>query len=444
LGDRSLSELLTSPPKGIWHEVHADSRIFEVIARPIPVGARPERWVLVIQDVTQEREIRDQLQQQERLAAVGQLAAGIAHDFNNIMGVIVLHAQMAMTGDALSSKNKERLKTINEQARHAAQLIEQILDFSRRGTMERRPLDLFPLVKEQVRLLRRTLPEHIAVEFGSGTDNHGYLVDADPTRVQQVMMNLAVNARDAMPQGGDLRLELDRLHLDLHQTPPVPRMAPGDWVTLSVADTGTGIAAEVLPHIFDPFYSTKAPGQGSGLGLAQVHGIVAQHQGHIDVQTVVGEGSVFTVYFPTSAASHSAVEETEKGQFPRGEGQVILVVEDNAVLRDAICETLITSGYRVREAPNGREALALLESEGAAVDVVLSDVVMPQMGGLALARAMRDRGWAHPVILMSGHPKQRNLGDLQAEGIVDWLTKPPNLDNLARVIAAALRARDPS
>jgi len=439
LGDRPLTELLTSPPKGVWHDVHAEGRTFEVIARPLANGADPERWVLVIQDVTEERQVRERLQLQERLAAVGQLAAGIAHDFNNIMGVIVLHAQMAARSEHISARNRERLETIDQQAHHAAQLIEQILDFSRRGLLARRPLDLLPLIKEQVRLLKRTLPENIAVEldFARGA----YSVNADPTRMQQIIMNLAVNARDAMPQGGTLRIALDRLHLDRHASPPVARMVPGDWITISVTDTGTGIATEALPHIFEPFYTTKPPGQGSGLGLAQVHGIIAQHEGHIDVDTEPNRGTTFTIYLPASSASPNAVLEPAQGETPRGQGQVVLVVEDNAVLRRALCETLVDNGYQVREASDGLAALALLGEEDIHVDLVLSDVVMPRMGGLALANALRERGWAIPVILMSGHPRQRNLDELLAQGVADWLPKPPNLDDLARAVDAAFRSR---
>ena len=439
LGNRSLSELLTSPPKGVWHDVHAEGRTFEVIARPIANGADPEHWVLVIQDVTEERQVRERLQQQERLAAVGQLAAGIAHDFNNIMGVIVLHAQMAARSDHISMRDRERLETINQQAHHAAQLIEQILDFSRRGLLARRPLDLLPLIKEQVRLLKRTLPESITVELTHARE--AYLVNADPTRMQQIVMNLAVNARDAMPQGGALRIALDHLHLDRHTSPPVARMAPGDWITISVTDTGTGIPAEALPHIFEPFYTTKQPGQGSGLGLAQVHGIIAQHEGHIDVDTESNHGTTFTIYLPASPTSPDAVLAPAQGETPRGQGQVILVVEDNAVLRGALCETLVDNGYQVLEAPDGRAALDLLAEEATHVDMILSDVVMPRMGGMALAHALRDRGWAMPVILMSGHPRQRNLDELLAQGVADWLPKPPDLDDLARAVAAAFRGR---
>ena len=263
LGDRLLVELLTSPPKGLWHEVAIDdpvARTFEVVARPVSEGASAspeatetgpttggacpepalsaaegpaegpaEGWVLVIRDVTQEREIERRARQQERLAAVGQLAAGIAHDFNNIMATIVLYAQMASRAKGLSTRDRERMATINQQAHHASRLIRQILDFSRRTVLERQPLDLAPLLKEQVKILERTLLENIEVTLVYGPDEH--TVNADPTRIQQVMMNLALNARDAMPKGGNLRIGLERIEALPPQSPPLaggkPRLRGG-------------------------------------------------------------------------------------------------------------------------------------------------------------------------------------------------------------------------
>jgi two-component system cell cycle sensor histidine kinase/response regulator CckA len=441
LGDRPLAELLTSPPKGLWHEVAADSRSFQVLARPVENDATPKGWVLVVRDVTQQYESERRIQQQERLAAVGQLAAGIAHDFNNIMAVIVLHAQMGARSAALSDRDRGRLATINEQAHHATRLIQQILDFSRRAVLERQPLDLLPLLKEQVQLLERTLPEHIAVRLSYG---HGeYTVNADPTRMQQMVTNLAVNARDAMPEGGVLSIALERITVKPGASPPLPELMNGDWIRLSVADTGVGIPPEVLPHVFEPFYTTKPPDLGSGLGLAQVYGIVAQHEGHIDVETQVGARTAFIIYLPALEAHPAVPLSPDVSIAPRGKGEVILVVEDNASLRATLRETLAEWGYQVQEAANGVQALALLEELGGAVNLVLSDVVMPEMGGVALAHALRERGWVMPVILLSGYPQERDVAELRAYGVSAWLSKPPALDQLARAVADALCTKPP-
>jgi len=469
LGDRSLPELLTSPPRGLWHEVKTGSRTFEVIARPVEPalgtasngrspygnGSAPEHWVLVINDVTREREIRAQLQQQERLAAVGQLAAGIAHDFNNIMATIVLYAQMAGQSQELSEQNREKMVVINQQAHHASRLIQQILDFSRRAVLERRPLDLLPLVKEQAKLLERTLPEHIGIELNYGRDE--YTVDADPTRMQQMITNLAVNARDAMPQGGTLRIELERItggrdksSLLPEMSPPPPLLSPplggikggrgeGEaWIRLTISDTGTGIPPDVLPHIFEPFFTTKGPGEGSGLGLAQVYGIVGQHGGHIDVHTQVGQGTTFTIYLPALQVRPAETLLSDVSVAPRGRGEVVLVVEDSKAVRAALVAGLRQLNYQPLEAANGQEALALLEEEGQQVALVLSDVVMPVMGGVALFHTLRERGWQIPVVLLTGHPMDEELDELQAQGLNAWLPKPPRLEHLAQAMADAL------
>jgi PAS domain S-box-containing protein len=437
LGDRPLVELLTSPPKGLWHKVDTQSRNFQVLARPVENAATPKGWVLVIRDVTQQYESERRTQQQERLAAVGQLAAGIAHDFNNIMAVIVLYTQMTARSAALSDRDRGRLAIINEQARQATRLIQQILDFSRRAVLERQPLDLLPLLKEQVQLLERTLPEHIAIqlEYGHGEST----VNADPTRMQQMVMNLAVNARDAMPEGGVLKITLERITVELDASPLLPELAAGDWIRLSVADTGTGIPPKVLPHIFEPFYTTKPPNRGSGLGLAQVHGIVAQHEGRIEVETQVDAGTTFTIYLPALEMPPTAPLSPEVASVAQGQGEVVLVVEDSAPLRATLQETLTEWGYQVREADDGEQALALLEELEGMADLVLSDVVMPEMGGVALVHAIRERGWKMPVILLSGYPQERDAADLNAYRVSAWLSKPLNVEELAEAVAQALR-----
>ncbi|MEE8305753.1 MAG: PAS domain S-box protein, partial [Gammaproteobacteria bacterium] len=222
LGDRSLAELLTSPPKGLWHDVKAGDRTFEIIARPMEPTAdgRSENWVLVIRDVTQEREIERRIQQQERLAAVGQLAAGVAHDFNNIMATIVLYTRMSLNVPDLPPQIRQRLETVSGQAFRATDLVQQILDFSRRAVLERRPMDLTPFLKEVVNLLERTVPESIKMGLSYGSDE--YTVNADPTRMQQAIVNLVVYARDAMPEGGELVIELERIQIESHQEPPLP------------------------------------------------------------------------------------------------------------------------------------------------------------------------------------------------------------------------------
>jgi signal transduction histidine kinase/CheY-like chemotaxis protein len=480
LGDRPLAELLTSPYHGFWHEVALEGpppRVFEIIAKPIETGPSPDGWVLVIRDMTREREFQRYSQQQARLATVGQLAAGIAHDFNNIMATIVLYAQMLSQTEDPSPRSRERLATINQQAKHATNLIQQILDFSRRAVLERRPLNLLPLLKEQVKLLERTLPENIQIALAYGPDE--YTINADPTRMQQAIMNLAVNARDAMPGGGDLRFGLERVQVQPGESPPLPEMEPGEWVQVTVADTGSGIPPDVLPHIFDPFFTTKAPGEGSGLGLAQVHGIVKQHDGEIGVQSPstgpsamlragsgqapstefipseaeglrtgqAGHGTTFTIYLPALPVHQPEAPTLELLTLAKGQGETILVtilvVEDDASTRQALVDSLELLNYRTLAAEDGQEALEILERQASEdsnpeVALVLSDVVMPGMGGVALFHALRQRSLAVKVVLMTGHPLEEEMESLRTQELSDWLPKPSNLEQLAQVLARAL------
>jgi two-component system cell cycle sensor histidine kinase/response regulator CckA len=439
LGDRPLSELLRMPPEGVWHEVTAAGRRFEVIARPMEDGREPGDWVVVIRDVTQEREIQQRAQQQERLAAVGQLAAGIAHDFNNIMAVIVLYARMTSRDRSLPDTIRERLEIIAQQAEQATKLIQQILDFSRRSVLERRPVDMLCLVKEQVNLLERTLPENIEIDLVCEADDQAtslFTVNADPTRMQQMIMNLAVNARDAMPEGGKLSIGLDRIRFEPGGEVPLPGMSPGEWVRVTVEDTGTGIPPDVEPRIFEPFFTTKAP-LGSGLGLAQVYGIIKQHEGEIDLATEVGKGTTFTLYLPALPVVAAAHPSPGVSALSYGAGEVILVIEDDAAVRSALVATLETLNYRTLEAANGRDALAILE-QGEEVALVLSDLVMPEMGGSALFRALQQRGADVPVVMLTGHPLEEELQKLQEQGLAGWLLKPPTLERLSEVVTQVL------
>ncbi len=433
LADCPLETLLTSLPRGLWRELEYEARSFQTLARPIKSGEQSEGWVLVIRDVTQQKLIEQRSQQQERLAAVGQLAAGIAHDFNNIMATVGLYAQMSMRAEGVPTKVQERLITIYQQALHATQLIQQILDFSRRAILERRPFDLLPLLKEEVKLLRRILPENITItlDCGSAAD---FVLPGSPTALQQVLMNLAVNARDAMPDGGTLHFALTSLHITDAEADPIHGIGAGEWIKLTVADTGTGIPADVLPHIFDPFYTTKEPGAGTGLGLAQVYGIVGMHEGQIRVETEVGAGTTFIIHLPAIKITPSAQPHVEIPELATGQGQTILVVEDSPPTRQALADSLTALNYRVRVAENGLQALMILKEQPGEIALVLSDIVMPGMGGLDLIEAMQQRSLDTRVVLLTGHPLKENWTHLE----VDWLLKPPSLEALAHVIAQAL------
>ncbi len=441
LGPFSLNEILTSPPKGLWHEIVMHNLVFEAIARPVENSPHNAGWVLVLRDVTQERDIQNRVQRQDRLAAVGQLAAGIAHDFNNILTVIRLYTQLIARTVDVPGHAAERLHTIEQQTDRATDLIQQILDFSRQSVLERQSLDLLPFMRRLVKLLDRTLPENISVVLNHVDD--GFLIRADPSRIQQMLMNLAVNARDAMPDGGQLQVSLTHVQTAVAQALSMNDLPPGSWVVLAVTDSGTGIAPEVVAHMFEPFFTTKQVGVGTGLGLAQVYGIVEQHEGYIDLVTAVGQGTTFQLYFPALDASESPTDTPDKSRLKLGQGQTILLVEDNHSTREALIGSLALLNYQVVAATNGRSALTLLATQQAEIDLVLSDVVMPEMGGVALFHALREQGLAIPVVLLTGHSLSSEMENLLLLGLAGWMPKPPDLAVLSHLLADVLAAPPP-
>lgn len=436
LGNRSVQELLVELSPGQWHEVSHEGAHYEVIARPVRSGEPVSGYVLVIRDVTHEREVQERAQQQDRLAAVGQLAAGVAHDFNNIMSVIMLYARRTQYDETLSPEMQQRMDIIQKQARQASALIDQILDFSRGASLELLPLNVVTFFKEAVRLLERTLPENIELHFTF--PNQPLLANTDPTRMQQVITNLAVNARDAMPHGGQMTMTLEGLTFLRPADAPLANMPPGPWVHMAVADTGSGIPDDVLPHIFEPFFTTKAPGKGTGLGLAQVYGIVKQHGGEVDVRTRLGEGTTFHLYLP--ALPPRPEEEAEDALFGlvRGNGETLLLVEDNEAARHALADTLKMLNYRVLVANNGEEGLALYTRNREEIALVLSDAIMPTMGGPALFYALKELDPHLRMVLLTGHTMNTDMQLLLADGMAGWLRKPPQVEELARVVAEAL------
>jgi len=437
LGDRPLEELLTSPPiRGIWHEIAAGSRQFVALVRPVQNGPDQERWVMVIHDATEEREMQRRAQQQDRLAVVGQLAAGIAHDFNNILSIIILDADLMLLQTSPDSPQVARLETIVNQARNASNMIQQILDFSRRSVLDRRPLPLVPFLNEQVKLLKRVLPDNIRIYLEPAEAN--LVILADPIRIQQVVMNLVVNARDAMPDGGVIRLQLDVVEIPSPEVAITKGLSAGIWIRLRISDSGVGIPADILSRIFDPFFTTKPLGKGSGLGLAQVQGLMTQHGGEITVTTAENEGTTFSLFFPMHGELRLVKEFTTLPFVRARTDHLILVVEDNEALREVTAAGLRSLDYKVVEARSGFEALSLLEELGDEVSLILSDVVMPEMGGQALFYALQEKGLPIPVILMTGHSLDEELDELREKGLANWVTKPLNLRQLGLVLSEIL------
>ena len=394
-----------------------------------------------LQLISAERERQQRSEEHGRLAAVGQLAAGIAHDFNNTLAVLLLLAQLTLQEKALSEKGRSRLQTIIEQTQHAAELVRQILDFSRQSILARTRNNLATLLDEAVVLLRRTLPENIQI-VAERTDAD-FNVEADFPRLKQVLLNLAVNAQDAMPAGGVLALHLSRIYIAPVDRLPLSSLYPGEWFKLTVTDTGSGIPAHVLPHIFEPFFTTKEVGKGTGLGLAQVYGIVKQHAGEIEVESRELEGTRVTIYLPAPETHPATVFHLAAPAFGVQPRPTLLYVEDDAVLRTTIRDVLDSQGFRVLSAASGEEALTQYGDRLAGVALVVTDLSLHGMSGLDLHRALRQR---HPMIrtlIMSGYAAHPDRWDWQDDGIIGWVQKPVNLTELVSQIRQALTTPAP-
>jgi PAS domain S-box-containing protein len=434
LGPYPLVEIIERHSTLLPFEIVIDdpSRItLEALGRPI--GGETRQWLITIQDVTRERENRMRSQMQERLATVGQLAAGIAHDFNNIMAAILVYTDLMMADTNLLAASRDRLLVIQQQVKRAAALIRQILDFSRRSVMDQAPLDLLPFMKELEKLLGRVLPETIHVELAYQSDE--YMVRADPTHLQQVFMNLALNSRDAMPNGGRLHFGLQRILCQANTPLPFPDLPAGNWVCISIADTGQGIATEILPHIFEPFFTTKPVGQGTGLGLSQVYGIITQHNGYIDVSSQLGGGACFSIYLPALSQAQESHTSQEASVKLDGGGKIVLIVEDDVATREALKELLRTYNFQAFTAANGREALNALQQVGDSVVLLVTDVVMPEMGGVTLYQVVQER-WPHiKVLFITGHPLDADNQALLEKDNIHWLQKP----FAAKEFSAAIR-----
>jgi len=439
IGEYSLEDLENSVA-GLPTEIVLEEpqfRVFELASHRVTEADSEVEWLVKIRDVTRERTAQERTQQQERLASVGQLAAGIGHDLNNILTPVMGFAQLIQLRDDIPQKVKEELEKISLQGERAATLVRQILDFSRRSVVQRQTLDLVPFVKESMKLLERTIPE--TIRMVTEIERGEYVVDASPTQLQQVLTNLAVNARDAMPQGGEFRVGLSLLNVDKSDELPVADLGEGRWVVWSFSDTGSGMSAETLEHIFEPFFTTKALGKGTGLGMAQVHGIVKQSGGEIVVDSELGKGSEFRIYLPCLEKLENTDIE-EEVVLPLGNFEKILIVEDEDAVGDVIFAMVKQLNYEPLLAGNGQEALALYETHQKDIALVLTDVVMPDMGGVQLAEILYQKNAHLPIIFMSGYAAdEKSDGQIVIpETIAGFISKPAPLDLLAQTLAGAL------
>lgn len=434
LGGKPITEFLRPSPKGLWHELASNDRVYEIVI----YSATNHNRILVIRDITSEREIRQRLEIQERLAAIGELAAGLAHDFNNILSSVVGGAELLSMRSDLQPDVREFVNMVITQGERSANLIRKILDFSRRTSSEQRTTDVASFLRDCMQFLSWILPENISVVIDIPPGS--YIANIDIVQMQQVITNLVVNARDAMPEGGELTIGLRKLVVDETTSPPIPMMQTGEWLAITVSDTGIGIPPEHLSHIFEPFFTTKE--NGTGLGLSQVYGIVTQHGGFVDVQSEVGKGSTFIIYLPAASTASVTPISEEAMDVPTGNGELILVAEDEDEVRLVIHRMLERLNYRVISARDGLEALKLYEQYKGEIALVLTDLVMPELGGDRLIGELRMRDIKVKVVVMSGYLMSEEQKFIQAPNIFGWLQKPPRFKDLARTIHEAIHAAE--
>ncbi|MCP2597399.1 ATP-binding protein, partial [Candidatus Aminicenantes bacterium AC-335-G13] len=434
-GKYSINEIIEKSKKeGMKIELESPyKKIFKLESRELLLNSNEKGILFVIKDVTEEL-LREEVQkQQERLALIGKLAAGIAHDFNNILTAILGNCELIQLKKGLPDEIKNRINAIIEQGERASTLIKQILDFSRRSISEMKPLNLLSFLKETLKLLERTIPENIKIEFNYSCDEYWAMIDI--IQFQQVITNIALNAKDAMPYGGKFIIELSKKYFEGGNKPFV-EMKDGEWIILKLKDTGVGIPEENLPHIFEPFFTTKPPGRGTGLGLSQVYGIVKQHNGYIRVESKVGKGASFIIYLP----AHESLEKIEIGKeeiedkLVSGKREKILVVEDDESILHLMKMVLERLNYNVIIAKNGKEALNIYEKYRNEISLIISDMIMPEISGIELIKNLREKNPKLKIMLITGYPLKESELNFLKKNSIPWIQKPFKIQKFSEIL----------
>jgi two-component system cell cycle sensor histidine kinase/response regulator CckA len=373
--------------------------------------------------------------QSQKMEAIGRLAGGVAHDFNNLLAVITGYSDLLLESVGSSDPNRAKLEQIKQAANSAASLTRQLLMFSRQQVIQPVILDINQTVANTEKMLRRLIKENI--EFKVVLDPNLDRTNADPGQIEQVILNLVVNARDAMPNGGKLCIQTTNVRLDKGSVRAETGVSSGRFVLLEVTDTGTGMDEQTQAHIFEPFFTTKAVGKGTGLGLATVYGIVKQSNGHVEVQSRLGHGSSFKVYLPAVERGEADQEFSKHTGKPTFSGETVLVVEDARSLRDLVCEALSGFGCTVLFARDGQEALRIAKERASPLDLLLTDVVLPRMNGPALAKEVRSLCPETKILYMTGYSGEFIRADMLIPG-VSLIQKPFTPADLGRKISRML------
>jgi PAS domain S-box-containing protein len=398
---------------------------------------KPAAILNINRDVTEKKQIEAQLLRAQRMENIGALAGGIAHDLNNVLGPILVVGHL-LRGKLPSPEDRKILDTATNSARRGAEMIKQILSFARGVAGEPVVLQIKHLVAELVKLAEDTFPKSIHIDTRIAEDLLPIMGDA--TQLHQVLLNLCVNARDAMPDGGTLSIAAENVMLEEKRNPMIEQPLSGPHVVLTVSDTGAGIPADLLDKIFEPFFTTKETGKGTGLGLSTVRSIVRNHGGFLEVDTQVGKGATFRIYLPVSSATDTQIVQRKRPPLPVGQGDFVLLVEDELALREITKELLESFNYRVITAADGAEAVTLYRRRKGRINLVVTDLMMPIMDGLALIRALRQLDPQVKVIAVSGLASQDKFDEAKNLNVQAFLTKPFTAEQLLTSLHRALAA----
>jgi len=407
-------------------------RHYEVVA----YQPKPGYFACAFTDVTERMQLEEQVRQSQKMEAVGTLAGGIAHDFNNLLTGILGYANLLKLKATPGDDVFKGADVIERAAERAAELSQQLLGFARRGKLENRPVDLRRAIGDVIAILGRTIDKRITIQqrFGEGSA----VVSGDPGQLQQVLMNLAVNAADAMPDGGELTFDVHTVELDDVYCRAHAYVNPGRYLLVSVSDTGVGISQEVRERIFEPFFTTKEPGKGTGMGLATTYGIVKNHGGSIQVYSEVGQGTTFKLYLAPAAEDEPEWGDMSSTEALRGTGS-ILVVDDEETVCQVVQSMLEVAGYFVTTVISGAEAVEIYRREWRDYDLVILDWAMPGMDGRACFHAMREINPGITALLATGHAFNGAAQDMLDGGMAGFVQKPFVTRDLAKAVARALR-----
>jgi PAS domain S-box-containing protein len=435
---RSLDQRYLGEPYGSYEfkGLRKDGSTFDGMVWPTPILYKGEPAAAgTCVDITKSKSLENQLRQAQKMEAVGILAGGVAHDFNNLLQVVLGYADMLLIDLDREHPHHKGLATIREAARDGAELVKSLLTFSRKVEIRPRSIDLNREVKRVRELLYRTIPKMVGIELV--LEEELKTIHADPAQMEQVLLNLAVNASDAMPEGGQLTIETKNVEIGEDYGRSHFEVEPGEYVLLTVSDTGHGMEKEVLEHIFEPFYTTKQPGKGTGLGLATAFGIVKSHKGYVTCCSEPGTGAAFNIYLPVmrSDAKSDAIITTETAAFGT---ETILLVDDEKRILDLGKDILSLGGYRIITATNGQEALEIFREKRADVSLVVLDLIMPRMGGRECLEGLLNIDPTVKVILASGYSTNGPSNDAVASGACGFISKPYDAKQILHLVRNVL------